>query len=374
MDRENAFKAVQVVGEDWAHVAQACVDALDPLPEGANIGFLYVTDVLSTDMPSVLTYLRQRTGITHWVGGIGAMICGIGGEMADMPAAAAMAAALPNQSFHVLNSLKTDLLEIDDATWEWISDKTPALALLHGDPANPDIVGLVESLAEKSGAFLVGGLTSARVDSVQLADRIMTGGLTGVLFAPEVGVATGMSQGCRPIGEPHVVSDALENVMVGLDGEKALDVLTRETGAKSRDELQALAGRLHIALLVEGSDMGDYMVRNLVAIDPTRGWIGIGGEIAPGTRIQFVERDPISAELDLRRMAENIKGRLDNTPKGGVYVSCVARGVNMFGKAGRELAILNDVLGDFPLVGFHSAGEISHNRVYGYTGVLTLFT
>ena len=34
---------------------------------------------------------------------------------------------------------------------------------------------------------------------------------------------------------------------------------------------------------------------------------------------------------------------------------------------------IRDTLGDFPLVGFFCNGEISHNRLYGYTGVLTLF-
>ena len=30
-------------------------------------------------------------------------------------------------------------------------------------------------------------------------------------------------------------------------------------------------------------------------------------------------------------------------------------------------------LGDVPIAGFFCNGEISHNRLYGYTGVLTLF-
>ena len=38
-----------------------------------------------------------------------------------------------------------------------------------------------------------------------------------------------------------------------------------------------------------------------------------------------------------------------------------------------ELKAIRDRLGDFPLVGFFANGEISHNRLYGYTGVLTLF-
>jgi small ligand-binding sensory domain FIST len=45
----------------------------------------------------------------------------------------------------------------------------------------------------------------------------------------------------------------------------------------------------------------------------------------------------------------------------------------MFGTPNSELGLISDALGDFPLVGFFANGEISHDRLYGYTGVLTLF-
>ena len=87
----------------------------------------------------------------------------------------------------------------------------------------------------------------------------------------------------------------------------------------------------------------------------------------------FVRRDPKSAEEDLVSMTDNLKGRLPGPPRGGIYFSCVARGPNMFGEEGRELSLIRDSLGDFPLVGFFGNGEISNNRLYSYTGVLALF-
>ncbi|MGH8743735.1 MAG: FIST C-terminal domain-containing protein [Burkholderiales bacterium] len=54
-------------------------------------------------------------------------------------------------------------------------------------------------------------------------------------------------------------------------------------------------------------------------------------------------------------------------------MSCLGRGENMFGANSEELRLIQKTLGDFPLVGFFANGEISHNRLYGYTGVLTLF-
>ena len=46
---------------------------------------------------------------------------------------------------------------------------------------------------------------------------------------------------------------------------------------------------------------------------------------------------------------------------------------NLFGEEGRELSLIRDSLGEFPLVGFFGNGEISNNRLYSYTGVLALF-
>ena len=59
--------------------------------------------------------------------------------------------------------------------------------------------------------------------------------------------------------------------------------------------------------------------------------------------------------------------------RGGIYVSCVARGEALFGDAGLEMELIKANLGEFPLVGFYANGEIARDTLYGYTGVLTLF-
>ena len=51
----------------------------------------------------------------------------------------------------------------------------------------------------------------------------------------------------------------------------------------------------------------------------------------------------------------------------------IGRGGALFGADSGELKMIKDAFGDIPLAGFFCNGEISHNRLYGYTGVLTLF-
>jgi small ligand-binding sensory domain FIST len=59
---------------------------------------------------------------------------------------------------------------------------------------------------------------------------------------------------------------------------------------------------------------------------------------------------------------------------GAIYVSCTGRGGPHFGGPSAEMHIVRRALGDVPLVGFFGNGEIAHEHLYGFTGVLTVFT
>jgi small ligand-binding sensory domain FIST len=373
------FKFAHSDAEGWAGIARELVDGLlsgDDLThdEGKSLlGFLYVTDVISEDMGSILTYLRQTTGIDDWVGTTGIGICSTGVEFFDRPAAAAMAARLPENGFCVFPALLDETEELTDEANTWIDTASAPFGIIHGDPNNKRTGDLIESLGLLTSGFLVGGLTASRSAQPQVAGDVTGGGVSGVLFAPGVEVATGLTQGCLPVGPIHVVSDCLDNIIFGLDGKAALDVFKEDVGELLARDLKRAAGYIHTAFPIQGSDTGDYVVRNLVGVDPDRGWLAVGDNIQAGDRVMFVRRDPKSAEEDLTNMLEGLKKRLPGDPRGGVYFSCTARGPNMFGEEGKEMSIVRDILGDIPIVGFFGNGEVSNNRIYGYTGVLALF-
>jgi small ligand-binding sensory domain FIST len=367
------FKAAHATAEDWAHVAQACVDKLAPLPEGANLGFVYVTDVLANDFSSILMYLRQKTGVEHWVGTVGLGICASNAEYFDMPALAVMVATLPPEGFRVFPALSREGAHLPDDSRAWAAKGGAPFAIVHADPTNAHTPALIDTVAEDTTGFLVGGLTSSRGPCHQVAGRITGGGVSGVLFSPEVEVATGLTQGCAPLAGAHIITDGLDKVIISLDGRRALDVFKEDIGELLARDLNRAAGYVHAAFPIEGSDLNDYLVRNIIGIDMARGWIAVGGDVQAGHRVMFVRRDPKTAETDLVRMVDTLKRRLPGPPKGGVYFSCVARGANMFGREGREMELIRERLGDFPLVGFYAGGEISNCRLYGYTGVLAVF-
>jgi len=172
----------------------------------------------------------------------------------------------------------------------------------------------------------------------------------------------------------HRIDEARDNVVMMIDGRPALTVFYEDIGPALAQDPRRLGGVIFAGLPVPGSDTGDYLVRNLMAIDPRQGWIVLGAEVAPGDSILFCRRDPASARVDLDRMLRQLAGRLSGPPKAGIYVSCIARGAALFGEPGVETGLIRERFGDIPLIGFFANGEISRDRLYGHTGVLTLFT
>jgi len=250
----------------------------------------------------------------------------------------------------------------------------PNFAIVHADPYNRHVGELVTKLAGKvESGFLVGGLTSSRRQNLQVADGVVEGGLSGVTFSDNITIATRLTQGCSPIGSKHEITSSQHNVIITLDGRPALDVFKEDIGETLSRDLNRIGGHIFAGLPIKGSDTGDYLVRNLVGIDPANKLIAIGELVKNGNSVMFCRRDTKTANEDMARMLESIRQGMFSRPRGGVYYSCLGRGASLFGPNSEELKMIREAFGDFPLVGFFCNGEISHNRLYGYTGVLTLF-
>jgi small ligand-binding sensory domain FIST len=371
------FASATATGEP-ASLVSRCIASLAPVDQ-ANFGLIYVTEPVASALPTMLRDLSAHTGVKSWVGGVGLGVCSAESEIFEEPAAVVMTAALPDDGFRVFAATKDPGSDLPRRHAAWIEKSGPALALVHADPRCPDLTKAAVDVASASGAFLVGGLVSHRCASPLVAGGpgetgLGSDGVAGVMLAPEIAVATSLTQGCMPIGPTHRIDEARDNIVMVIDGRPALSVFLEDIGPDLAQDLRRLGGVVFVGLPVAGSDTGDYLVRNLMAIDPGRGWVVIGAEIAAGDQILFCRRDPESARRDMKRMVRQLAGRLDGPSQAGVYVSCVARGANLFGEPGVETRLIRETLGDFPLVGFFANGEISRDRLYGHTGVLTLFT
>jgi small ligand-binding sensory domain FIST len=355
---------------DWRRAAHGCLEQLGS--GGGTLGFLYATDYFAADLGLILEEMKEATGVAHWVGTVGMGVLATGREYLDEPALVAMVGDVERNAFRVFGTIR-DSEQVTSGALRCAGGESN-FAVVHADPTNAEVGALVSALAGKvESGFLVGGLTSSRRLNPQIADAITEGGVSGVVFTEDVAVATRLTQGCSPIGPKHSITECQRNIILSIDGKPALDVMREDLGERLGKDLNRIGGQVFVGLPIKGSDTGDYLVRNLLGIDPQSKLIAIGELIQPGQQVMFCRRDLDSAAEDMNRMLESIKKGLFGKPKGGVYYSCLARGPNLFGSKSEELGFIRDALGEFPLVGFFCNGEISHNRLYGYTGVLTLF-
>ncbi|HEX6957443.1 MAG TPA: FIST C-terminal domain-containing protein [Ferrovibrio sp.] len=346
--------------EDWRIAVDGCLLQLMPLPEAANVGFVYISDRMADQLPRILRRLSDATGITAMVAACGYSVAAGGTEYCDEPVVACLIGTVPEDSA----TLFRDPAERPQG---W-------LGVVHADPQVPALPELIEDFADASGAYLVGGLIAARGPRPQWAGKGVEGSVSGIVFSEAQPMLTGLTQGCSPIGGVHEVTAADGNVLLELNDRPAYDVLRDCFSVESLQDLRKLSTGLMVGLPVSGADRPDYMVRNIVGVDPQAGGIAIGAMVEEGDSIFFCRRDVESAGRDMDRMLGDLKRRCgERVPRGALWFSCMARCQDQFVRDPGELARIQTVFPDLPLVGMYCGGEIAQSRLYGYTGVLTLF-
>ncbi len=360
-------------GEDWRTALSRVRASLAQGVGDGQAGIVYVSDSIAGRLPQIVAALRADTGVENWAGTVGTGVCGTGRAAFGRPAIAAAVLEFPGDTLRLVPGVREDAAEAGGALAAWAARQAGLTALLHADPLNRRLGEIVADLSETLDAFTVGGITASDAPAGQVAGKVENGVVSGLLIGGGVGALSGVSQGCVPIGPPRTVTRAHENLVLELDGRPAFDMLCQDLGLDSVARIRATAPWLHAARPVPGSSEEDYLVRDIVGLDAQNGGIGLLALIDPGEQLFFVRRDAAAAEADLRRMLRDMSAQLTGPASGGVYVSCVDRGPYMFGGDDRELEILREELGDLPLVGFFADGEFSDGRIYGYTGVLTLF-
>jgi len=357
-------------GAAWGRLAVSIGETLSRDLPGARLGILYATPALADKLEEVLAVVRRVSGIPDWVGAVGHGIVG-NAEHFDGAGLSALALDLPGDAYRLLPHMTDDLSPLG-AHAAWIAAHRPGFGIVHVDPGCVDPADTIAGIADASEAFLVGGLTMPAPDGAQIAGKVVAGGISGVLFAGSVAVATGLTQGCVPAGPVHRVTAADGNVLVQLDGQPALDVMKQDLKPENLAQLKAFAAEMQIGLPIPGSDTGDYLVRDFTGIDPREGLIGVVALVDPGDRLFFARRDRPAAVDDMIRMAEQLKRRAPRA-SGGLYFSCVARGPRLFGDDVCERDLIRDSFGAMPVAGLFCNGEVSNARLYAYTGVLAVF-
>ena len=257
----------------------------------------------------------------------------------------------------------------------------PRALLLLADPFSFPIDALyAEVEARYPGLPVVGGNASAARgpggNRLVLDRRVHSSGAVGAFLGPGVEIETVVSQGCRPVGRPYVVTRSERNVIQELAGETALARLLQMTGTDmSHEDLELINNGLHVGRVINESKLdferGDFLVHNVLGADQETGAIAVSDAIDVGTTVQFHVRDAATADEDLRDL---LAGR---RAEGALLFTCNGRGMRLFGQPDHDAGVLDERVG-VPAGGFFAAGEFGpiggRNFVHGFTASIALFT
>jgi small ligand-binding sensory domain FIST len=266
------------------------------------------------------------------------------------------------------------------------ADSSRAAVLLLGDPFTfPAETFLQQMNDDCKGLRVLGGMASGIRGPGQvrlLYDGIVQReGAVGVLLQGPLGLRPIVSQGCRPIGRPLVVTKARENVILELGGRDPMEHLRQLWSELSATEQRQFQQGLHIGRVIsEYRDVfqrGDFLVRNVIDRDRETGGLVITDRVRVGQTVQFHIRDAATADEDLHALLQIDLSAHEKKPSAALLFSCNGRGTRLFTEPHHDTGVLRAEVGDIPVAGFFAMGELGpvggQNFQHGYTASIALF-
>ncbi|MBD1821468.1 FIST C-terminal domain-containing protein [Cyanobacteria bacterium FACHB-DQ100] len=391
-----------------AAVEEVVTQAQTTLQASPDLGFVFISSAFASEYSRLLPLLRDKLPGVSIVGCSGGGIVGMTPrgkvrEVEEEPALSLVLAHLPDVKVAPFYVSAGDLPDLDSAPNTW----TDLIGVAPSDSPNfvlladlPRINDLLQGLdfaypgAAKVGGLASSGMLGGGATGLFCDDRFYREGAVGVALSGNIVLDTIVAQGCRPIGQPYWVMEGERNILLAMqedDGSglpsdscavklSPLEQLQELVQGLSEDD-RLLAQQNHIFIGVAQNgfkqtlEPGDFLIRNLLGVDPRVGAIAIGDLIRPGQRIQFHLRDAETSAEDLdlllRRYVQ--ASQANPSPIGALMFSCLGRGEGLYGEPNFDSQLVNEYLEDLPIAGFFCNGEIGpvggSTFLHGYTSV-----
>ncbi len=328
------------------------------------------------------------------IGCTGVSVAGNERELENQPGLVVLALSLPGVELHTFSD--------SDIDWPRSKDDPERLkaamkadhpdlrgVMLLADPFTP-IMGLLPALSsvlerslDEPAVPMFGGVASAGRQAgdnrLLRDDEIRNGGLIGLSFTGAVRIETLVSQGCRPIGRPMVITGAKRNVIESLGGKSAMAAfqeLAVELSDQERELIQdkgLFVGRV-VSEYREHFGRGDFLVRNVIGVDRDHGLLAVSDLVRVGQTVQFHVRDAQTAHEDLEMLLA--AQQFDEAPLAGILFTCNGRGTHLFNEADHDVTTIRRAMPGLPIAGFSAAGEIgpvgNSTFLHGHTASIAL--
>ena len=349
---------------------------LDQLGPGPDLAALFCSPHHVDAVADVAASVRALLGPGVLLGATGVAVVGGTREVEDEPGVSLWAARLPAPPRPVrVTAARTPSGTAVGGLGAGTCGPGEVLVLL-ADPSSLPLDEVVELLGGLDPPVpVVGGAASAARGGNRLVldGEVVSDGGVGVVLPAGTATTLVVSQGCRPVGDPMIVTRAERNLLVELAGRPALDRLEQVVLSAGPEERDHLARGLHLGVAVDEHQMdfdrGDFVVRNVLGAD--RGTRAL----AVGTTVQFQVRDARAADDDLRdRLAQAATGPPADA---ALMFTCNGRGRRLFGEPDHDALAVEAVVPSGAVAGMFCAGEIGpvggRSFVHGFTASIVLF-
>jgi small ligand-binding sensory domain FIST len=229
---------------------------------------------------------------------------------------------------------------------------------------------------------LASGIFAEQTTQVYLNGDVFEDGGVAVSIGGKVKLSGVISQGCTPIGETWTLTRVEQNLIHQIANRPAYAVLSETVQRLPPADQLKTRRNLFIGLVVneylEDFHRGDFLVRNLIGVDPNSGVLAVAALPRAGQTIQFHRRDAAAANEDMGELLELMKEKTGEAAiYGGCLCCCNGRGINLFGVPNHDAELVQKILGPISLSGFYGNGEIGpvgeKNYLHGFTASLALF-
>lgn len=357
----------------------------------ADLAFVFVSHHHGPEFHDLIREIYNNINCRNLVGCTGESIIGPTAEIEAQPAIALWAARLPDAHVNSFILDQQDLEKLEDEPDEaWyerigvLPDDSPNFVLLP-DPFSINVQTFIDKMDSLyPGSTIVGGMASGASEAGQnrlfMGDQALRQGLVGVALTGQIDVTSVVSQGCRQVGDPFVITKSHENLIQELGGKPALEVLRNVFNSAPDEDQKLMRTGLHVGRLVDeqisNASTGDFLIRNMMGVTDQQA-LAVGDFLRPGQTVQFHVRDSRSATEDMQRLLMAEKDRKQTPVSGALLFNCNGRGRRFFKQANHDIGLVNEFADDCCVAGFFAQGEIGpvggKTFVHGFTSSLALF-
>lgn len=382
----------------------------------ADLGFVFISAAFASEYSRLMPLLEARLPGIPLIGCSGGGVIGMrpSGKAEELEGEVALTltlASLPGVKVQTFHFAAEELPDLDSPPNAW----TDLLKVAPAD--NPNFVILVDPFSSRvndllqgldfayPGAIKVGGMASggstSSTSGLFCNYHLYREGIVGVALSGNITIDAIVAQGCRPIGQLYLVTEGERNILLGLEEQEGdsstpyggsalvsqkrtpLEVLQELIQEMSEEERSLAQHSLFVGVaqseFKQSLEPGDFLIRNLLGVDPRVGAIAIGDRIRAGQRIQFHLRDPQASADDLELLLQRYQQEHWGAPSpvGALMFSCLGRGEGLYGESNFDSRLFHRYSGLVPLSGFFCNGEIGPvggtTFLHGYTSVFGIF-